>query len=66
MDNAKEQHIKDAKNVMLNLKSDTQVNETDKEYRNKCLLEFIILIENGNNNHINQTDDDKKDLEHFK
>lgn len=62
---AKEQHIKDAKNVMLNLKSDTQVNETDKEYRNKCLLEFIKMIDTGKTDHIN-VQDDIKEPEHFK
>ena len=63
---AKEQHIKDGKKAMVELQSDTRVSEVDKEYRNKCLIEFIVLIENGNNLHINPEEDEKKEPEHFK
>ena len=65
-DQAKEQHIKDGKKAMLELQSDTRVKGVDKDYRNKCLIEFIVMIENGNNDHINTTEEGKKEPDHFK
>jgi hypothetical protein len=64
-DQAKALHIKDAKKAMVQLQKDKQVPANEKDYRNKCLLEFIILIETGSNDHIN-IQEEEKHIEHFK
>lgn len=59
----KEQHIKDARKAIVELELS---NVDGKEYRIECLLEAIILIENGNSNHINVQEEEETKLEHFK
>ncbi len=62
-DQVKKQHIEDARKAIIELESS---NVAGKEYRKECLLEMIVMLENGNNDHINKQEEDKKDIPHFK
>ena len=62
-DQAKKQHIEDARKAIIELESS---NVAGWEYRKECLLEMIIMLENGNNLHINPAEEEKKEPEHFK
>jgi hypothetical protein len=59
----KKQHLDDANKALVELTTDT----AEKEYRSECINEFITMIETGNTDHINASEDeDGKRIEHFK
>ncbi len=62
----KKLHLENGALALLNLETDPNItDETVREYRKSCIVEFITMIETGKTDHINVNEDGKR-IEHFK